>query len=214
MLDRLVESRDRKHRRKIRGFLMSVGTVMTGLCAFGLIFSIFSTSLAMGNGEIDLSRLVAPAMIPEKKPLPPEPMKEKAPSRPSKSTIKIATRVQNIQRIDEVPVKLPSKISTSKSKFRARPRGTFVISNTDLDVPSSAGPAKTGNTNQKGAGFTTKTKPIVKEKAKPIVKTKPTAAPPKLKKKDVILISEVINGKAIKLVQPRPPPVEQAIKCF
>lgn len=206
MLDRLVESRDNgKHRRKIRGFLVSVGTVMTGLCAFGLVFSIFSTSLAMGNGEIELSRLVAPAMIPEKKPVPPEPIEEKAPARPSKSNIKIATRVQNIQRVDEVPVKLPSRISTSKSKFRARPRGQYIISNADLDVPTSAGPKKPGNINQKGTGFATKAKTIVKEKAKPIVKTKKTAAPPKLntKKKDVILISDLVNGKAINLVKPR-----------
>lgn len=206
MLEKLIESTDNgQQSRKMRKFIMGTGTAMSSIFVCGLIFSIFSTNLAMGSQDIDLTRLFAPAAIPDQ--APPPPAEKSEPARSDSSPSKLPSRIENIQRLDEVPVAVPQKVSTVKSKFRARPTGPFIVSG-NVDSDGSGTPnLRTGTGiggKDSGSGFVPKQQPEVRKE--PAIQTKQTIAePPKLPplvKKDITITEGVINGKALRLVQP------------
>lgn len=206
MLEKLIESRDTGNQnRRMRGFFAVVGTAMTGLFVAGLIFSIFSTNLAMGSDVIDLSRLIAPALIPEAAPPRPEdPAPASTTRKPEVS--RLPERVQNIQRLDEVPVRIPSQISTVPGKYRARPREPFIIS-TSGDRDGAPGPASNSDGRQRGsnsggAGFNVSKEPVNKAELTPVALKPSSGPPPLIVKPQKPVTGGVVNGNAIDLVMP------------
>lgn len=187
----------------MRSLFATIGTTTSALFVAGIVFSIFSTNLAMGSDTIDLSRLVAPALLPETAPPPPDnPANEKTIQKSTESTLPI--RVQNIQRLDEVPVKVPDRVSTTPGKFLARPKGPYIVSPSG---DSDGSPGTVSNASgRKGSGGPVdpgfvSSKPIDEpDKNPPISKT--TGPPPALAKKLPPISGGVINGKALNLVVP------------
>ncbi|MEZ5305768.1 MAG: energy transducer TonB [Pyrinomonadaceae bacterium] len=212
MLEKLVESKNTgKDSRLFRTLLLSAGSLVSGAFVLGLILSIFGTNLAMSGEGLDLTRLVSPTMIPEEKPAPePEPEREQPKSQPVRAvaTVKETVRKVNQQRIDEIPVRTPKNVSTSKNVYRSRPVGNFKLGNEEIDrtPPANAptGPQRAGN--NPGAGFGNKPVEVEKPKVetKEVAKKVP-APPPMMKekpKKDIIITKGVINGEAKYLAMP------------
>ncbi|NNE65934.1 MAG: hypothetical protein HKN33_05150 [Pyrinomonadaceae bacterium] len=178
---------------------------MSAFVVCALIFSIFSTNLAMGSESIELSRLIAPAPIPDSAPLPPENTdSKKAPSAETKS--KLPSRVMVIRRLDETPKAAPKSVSTVKNKYKARPPGGFVLSTKDSDGIQGAGVSSVKRgTGNGGKPFTPVASTVTKTEKQPVVvKKRKVAPPPQIKKKDIPPQSiGVVNGKAIRLVKPK-----------
>ena len=74
MLDKLVESKNNDgENKRLSGFLLTTFLTVAGILTFGLIYSLFSQTLAMGSENLDVSTLVAPIMAAEPQPVQPEP---------------------------------------------------------------------------------------------------------------------------------------------
>ena len=183
---------------------MGIGSMMTALFVCGLIFSIFSTNLAMGTGHIELSRLLSPALVPDN--VPPEPQPPARQDKATSSTVsELPNRPVNQLRTDETPTKGPTTVSTVANKHRSRPSSPFTVDpeNVATDGTGPAigkpGPVKTGG----GTAFAVNPKPIANDKG-PAKRIKPKVTPPpKLKKQpDIVKSIGVVNGKAIRLVKP------------
>lgn len=203
MLDKLVESKDRgRENKRLSGFFATTFMTVAAILSFGLIYSLFSQTLTMGNGDLDVSSLIAPVAFEEQKPPQPEPDNKPQPS--EKVNDKTISRVINMQRIEEVPKDSPDSVSVTQNKYQARPKTPFVLSNVDstpAQAVSTVG-ENDGNGNTRSLSDTIKpadmTKkieiekpPVIKQVEKPVVE-KPR--PP---------VSEgVINSKAINLVKP------------
>lgn len=216
MLDKLIESKNNKQESKIlKGLLFGTSSIAVCGVITALIFSLFSQNLAMGSNAIELSSLVAPTIIPENKPEPPEPPAKS--KKITKQNVKtdIPTRKHNILRLDESPAKVPQNISTSPSNAKARPTTNFRVGSEDLDPPQveSYNVKASSDSNSKGVGdgFDVGVKPENVKTEKPEIKKtipKPPPLPPKppkpeTKKPNKTVVSKgIINGTAKRLVKP------------
>ena len=71
MLDKMIESRDAVGEKKtLKGLFVTVGSLTTGIFTAALIFSIFSTNLAMSGEGLNLTRLAPPVEIPDESQFP------------------------------------------------------------------------------------------------------------------------------------------------
>lgn len=203
MLDKLVESKDRgRENKRLSGFLLTTFMTVAAILTFGLIYSLFSQTLKLGNGNLDVSSLIAPVAFEEQKPPPPEPDNKPQPT--EKVNDKIISRVVNMQRVEEVPKDPPDSVSVTLSKYQARPKTPFVLSDVDSNPTQAVSTVGENNNvgNTRSLSDTIKPSemskkieiekpPVIKQAEKPIVE-KPK--PP---------VSEgVINSKAINLVKP------------
>ncbi len=206
MFEKLVESMDSgKHKRKLRTLFATIGTAITGLFLTGLVVSIFSTNLAMGSEAIDLSRLVAPATLAESAPPQPE-SQARDNTVPEAANSRLPQRVQNMQRPDEVPVRMPTGVSTTPNKHRARPPGLFEL-NSAGDSDGAPGPGlngfdRRGGADTAGSGFNTAKPDTDKTDRNPVDVKIPVAPPPLTPKKMLAVTGGVVNGRAIDLVKP------------
>ena len=205
MLDKMIESRGTARESKfLKKLLVGVGSLTTGLFTAALIFSIFSTNLAMSGDGLEITSLAPPVDIPEPAPEPePEPQVDR-PQKAANTNAKLPTRVVNMKRVDETPTKVPNAVKVTKNRHEARPNGNFEIAPIDSKGTAS-GPRTDDRKAVKGGGLveTKKETPkVVENKTKP-EKKKTTPPPPKLKKKpEVLKISVIDQGKAKRLVQP------------
>lgn len=203
MLDKLVESKDKgRENKRLSGFLATTFMTVAAILTFGLIYSLFSQTISLGSGDLDVSSLIAPVAIEEQTPPPPE--RDNKPQPAEKVNDKIISRVFNIQRPDESPINPPDTVSVTPGKYQARPKTPFVLSDVDstpTQTVSTVGESNDiGNTRSlsdtiKPTDATKKIEvekpPVIKQTEKPIVE-KPK--PP---------VSEgVVNGKAINLIKP------------
>jgi protein TonB len=210
MLDQLIESKNHSgenHRRS--GFLLTTFTAVFSALTFALIYSLFSYNLAMANDKLDISTLVAPPNIPADAPPPPitEPKQRNA----GKTTDKLPSREENIQRVEEVPVKALTEISTTQNPKLSRPNGGFIIGR-DFN-PSASGNHITGrNSGDEGSsigiGASDENSKVIDTTPPPIIK-KPEIKP--APQKTVIQTGGVVNGKATDLVKPLYPAEAKAV---
>ena len=188
MLDKLIISTDEAGDvGKRKGILVTTFMVVLSLFTMGMIYSLFSQNLAMGQDNLNITTLIAPPTIPQQKPLPPEPKRPKT-QLDKKAVSKVITRTQNIQRMSETPRAVPKTISTQKSKALARPDAPYRLGGTDTPISeiasSNDGPnvergennsPRIINGNDSGASKTTAVKTVVKKdlpKPPPLVKKK------------------------------------------
>jgi TonB family protein len=207
MLDKLIESKNKHHETKsLRRFLFGTSTIAISGIIFTLIFSLFNQNIVLGQDNINLSSLIAPTLIPDTRPQPPEQIKKSKSKLSPHIKSNIAQRKLNILRLDESPQKMPATISTTPSNYQARPNTDFELGTNDSDAPQSF----SFNSNEKSqrttnTGFDTSSpkeiEPTV-EKTKVTIPPPPTPPAPKVEKVNTVVSGGVVNGKAQNLVNP------------
>ncbi len=220
MLDKLIVSKSSANENGKRNtLLLTTAVFTTTLLTAALIFSLFSQNLAMGQENLNISTLIAPPNMPET--LPPKPQVAPEPKGERTKNPKTITRKYNIQRVDESPRKIPSRISTEKQKYKSRPTAPFVLTGKDSvnDTPAtiSAGPRCKGDCSG-NTGIGAATTKSTDAKTKVVRRVKPIPKPPKIKKnappkKDVVKSLGVVNGVAKRLVMPKYPPAARAVRA-
>ncbi len=220
MLDKLIESRNNNgENRRLSGFLLSTFLTVTAVLTFGLIYSLFSQTLAMGNENLDVSTLVAPIMAAEPPPpvQPEEPKQVQRQTPAEKITSTVPTRAVNMQRPDESPVKAPESVSVAQNKNQARPNGYFVLKNVDSNPAAAGSPVGRFDSGDGGKqlGPSNAVKPtefaeqpeiekppVIKQSVKPVVET--TKLP---------VSGGVVNGRATNLATPIYPSAARLIRA-
>ncbi len=208
MLDKLVVSKNTTaENRRTGNFLITSFLAIASVLTVGMVYSLFSYNLAMGNDSLNISTLVAPVMETEAKP---EIIKKEPQAETSEpNNIKKITRKNVILRMNENP-KVPDKISVVPSDARSRPDQPFELSTVDSKEFSASVSSNRSNKNissssigiaiQKGNSKPTEIEvkkteipepPPLKTETKPVEKTKP-----------ITISGGVVNGKAVNLVKP------------
>lgn len=210
MLDKLVVSKNStKENRRIGNFLVTSFLAMAAVLTVGMIYSLFSYNLAMGNDNLNISTLVAPVIETEFEPKP----INKTPKNKKSNSDKTdeITRKTNTLGIDENPQKIPDKVSVKPSDVKSRPNQPFRLSTVDSgesifsdfsnrrnsNISSNSGIADSG-VNAKSSEIIAVKSPEIKKP--PALKKEPKSAAEK--KEPPTMSGGVINGKAINLVTP------------
>lgn len=215
MLDRLVESKNHgEENKKLNGLLATTFSLAAIGLALAFVISLFSFELNLGNGDLELSSLVAPNIIEETTPEP-QPIEKQKTSETVKT--EMTTRVENIQRLDESPVKPPDTISVTPSKNQARPKTTFTIGNKDLTLTSATSVNNVRETNgtEKVSGVSDNKTTLVEKDEKEVAIIKQPVKPTETKPdKPVRMVSRgVVNGTAKYLAQPIYPAAARAVRA-
>ncbi|CAN5509299.1 hypothetical protein BH10ACI1_BH10ACI1_15970 [soil metagenome] len=213
MLDKLIESKSHiQENKKLNGLLATIFmTAAIGL-TFAFVYSLFSQELFLGNGDLELMSLVAPEMVEEIKP---EPQVQQKQTVSQKVTNNVPTRVENIQRPEESPIKPPDTVSVVPSKNQARPNTFFKIGKGDFtpSSPTTATTTREGNSSGNSEGISTKTPTVLDKNDEtdiPVVKKPVEKIEPK---KNVIVSRGVINGEAKYLAQPTYSQAARAVRA-
>lgn len=216
MLEQLVESSShRKETARRGGFMLSTLVVVCSIFLSGILWSLFAKDLKMGESDLEISTLVAPAP-PEDTPRPPEPAPKNDKQEQSQKAVE-TTRQTNIMRIDEQQ-DAPSEISVTPNIQKARPKGSFVISEgLELERQGLNSATRGGENNVGGIGVglaeSSQLMPVEK------LKIKETPPPPPLTKEipkppvNMRISLGVINGKATNLVKPAYSPAALAVRA-
>jgi len=217
MLDQLVESNShRKETVRRGGFMLSTLVVVCTIFLSGILWSLFAKDLKMGEGDLEISALVAPVPMPEDAPRQPEPAAKMEKQEQLQKVIEI-TRQANIMRIDEQQ-DAPDMVSVIPNTQKARPNANFKISDgLELEAQGLNPPMRGGENNVGGEGIglaegsqpTAIEKPKIKEVPPPPSLIKEIPKPPVNTKKSL----GVINGKAINLVKPTYSPAAIAVRA-
>ncbi|MEZ5344526.1 MAG: energy transducer TonB [Pyrinomonadaceae bacterium] len=210
MLDKLIISRNSAgESTKFRRLLASTFVFVTSLFTIGLIYSLFSQNLAMGNDSLNISALIAPPSIPLNEPPKPR-TEEPAANKDQQKSPNVTTRKENILRIDEHPGN-PTSVSTSRPTSEARPNVPFTIGSSDqtkisetLNSNISVGQrcSNCSTTGNSIGGTKDGTSDAVKPKTED-----PVGKPPAIKKPAVPPIASlgVVNSVAKNLITPSYP---------
>ncbi len=124
MFDKLIVSDEQGAEFKGRSRYFMVSTVVVGiLFVTALVFSLYAADIGLGNDEFEVSMMIAP--VPPDAPEPPKPLQQR--DEPQKHS-DVPTRVSNMLRPDEIPLKAPTEISvTQKLRPSHGPREDFSL---------------------------------------------------------------------------------------
>lgn len=218
MLNQLVESKSGGQENKTRnGYLLTTFALVVGLSASALTYSLFAKDLRMGMRELELSVLIAP--ITENAPPAPAPKTDlPEPSNVVKSAL--PSRQANVLRIEESPI-APKNVSTVPNTQKARPVGSFVISDAleNSGSPhSSFGNSRNEGVSTGGIGTGDDTEPsaevtekLPKPPAPPVKKSVEEKPSPS---KISTVTGGVVNGKASYLPKPIYSAAAKAVKAM
>jgi len=210
MLDQLVESNTNQKENR-GGYLLTTFVLIIGLFFSAVLWSLFAKDLGMGNGNLDVSTLVAP--IAENAPVPIKKEQKPEQTNPSKSATII--RQANILRIEENPI-VPKDVSVVPNTQRARPNGNFQISRDNLEsdgLPSGITGRETvgGDDDSVQMGQPLPSENIKKPEPPPAFTKPPVVTTPK--PKPPIQSLGVVNGKAKFLPKPTYTAAAKAIRA-
>ncbi len=213
MLDQLVESSShRKETARRGGFMLSTLVVVGSIFLSGILWSLFAKDLKIGDGNLEISTLVAP--VPEDAPRQPEPA-AKIEKQEQSQTVVETTRQANIMRIDESQ-DAPDIISVTPNIQKSRPNGNFKISEgLELEAQGLNSATRGGENNIGGVGLTETSQPAPVEKPKIKVTPPPPPLTREIPKPPVNTRTSlgVINGKATNLVKPAYSPAALAVRA-
>ncbi len=203
MLDKLVESKNNgKDNKRFGGFFVTTFMTVGCILAFGLIYSLFSQTLSLGSGGLEVSSLVAP--VADNVPTPPEPEQQVRPRTAEKTASNMPTRMINMQRADETPIAVPNAVSVNVNKYQSRPKGSYTLGKSDSMPPSGASFTRAAAGSETGTGLTPTEQP--EEVSKKVELEKPPvikqAVKPEAEKIPPTISGGVVNGKATNLVKP------------
>lgn len=196
MFDKLIESNSKEAEFKNRRNYFMVSTVFVGILFLAaVVASIYAGEIGIGNGDLELSELLAPVEMAAVEPEQPQPPR---PAQIQNSQNNQTTRNSNMARPDEAQF-VPPTISTVPNTGRARPNFDFQI--TEGPETDAGNPRGTGNTSSgdMGTGLTPASKPQVEETGDI------TNPPPAIKPKPVTRTLGVVNGMATSLPKPAYP---------
>lgn len=205
-------------------FLFSAIFVCTALVG-GLVTSLFSKELSLGNDNFELVQLVAPveqSVIEPEPPAPEEPTQERVikeqtvESAPTRHIERArTTRRVNMARTDETPPAVPKGLSTTPNTYKARPANRyFGLGNVDLDHAGYAAGRLNNGGSSRGSGSAASS-----GAGESVAATKEPVPPPPPRrtitavKKSITRSLGVINGKATSLPKPRYPSTALAIRA-
>lgn len=216
MLDQLVESKNNAPENVRKGrFLLTTFGLLASILLAGWTYSLFAKNYAMGNGEMEISGLVAPVSVTEEKPPAPEPVQKTEKTQASDSNKTILKELYEDMSRPQTP---PKELSGEKDVINAR---QFGLNNVErgLENKIAENSGRTTENNEGNCGLcgnereTKQNKPEKDELDSAEVKQKPKPAP----EPTILRTSNVINGKAVKLVTPpypaaaRPMRIEGAV---
>lgn len=204
MFDKLIESNSVDAEFKPRRNYFMVSTVVVGLLFLAaVVASIYAGEIGIGNGDIELSELLAPV---ETAAVDPEPAQPRTVQPRNEQTSDRTTRVENQQRIDEIPATTPP-ISVTQNSHLSRPIGNFDLGPADSGPSITPGTGRDTNGTGEGPELSgSDTKPRVetpRDESTPPSAIKPRSAPPQS--------LGVVNGKASYLPKPAYPPPAAAL---
>jgi TonB family protein len=196
MFDKLIESNTVEAEFKPRRSYFLVSTVVVGILFLtAVVISIYAGEIGIGNGDLELSELMAPVEMAAMEPERPQPR----PQPQNQQTSDRTTRVENQQPTDETPVATPP-ISVTPNSHLSRPIGPFTFSKVDSDPSTAPGtgrdPNGNGDPNSIGLGPSSPRT----EDPRP-----ETDTPPAEIKRPATQSLGVINGKATYLPVPAYP---------
>lgn len=197
MFDRLIESESVHTDLKARRRYFVGSSIIVGLLFLtAVVFSIYAADFDIGEGNFDMSRMIAPVVADAPKPEPPKAAPQ--PASASNAEVKRPMRTVHIARIDEQQA-APRSVSTVRNTVPARPDGYYDIGPRNIDTGGSAMPRGKGGTGISGTSSSTDgsdhraaSTPRATEPPPPVVKKTPTTTS-----------GGVVNGNAINL--PKPP---------
>ncbi len=209
MFDKLIESNSKGTNASDRRGYFAVSTVFMSLVLIaGLLASIYGANFDIGNGDLDVSQLLAPleTNAPEPKPAP---KPESQPEQQKEST-ELPMRTAVVQQITETPNKIVP-VATAPVDFKERPDGRFEMGPVNLDPPNAgyvAGvPGGTGSNPPNGSG----------DGSDSSVSTRTIPPPPPIEKPKVnpntIVSLGAVNGKALTLPKPAYPPAAKMVRA-
>lgn len=208
MFDKLIESNSKGTNTSDRRGYFAVSTFFMSLVLIaGLLASIYGANFDIGNGDLDVSQLLAPleTNAPE-----PEPERKLEEQRSTSASTDVAIRQKNMQRIDEQPIKIVP-VSMAPNKYMERPLTAFKIGSFDVNPPnaggdrnlpvgSSSGPGPGSEPNGSSGSETIDTPPP------------PVIEKPKVNSNTVVSLGAV-NGKALSLPKPAYPPAAKMVRA-
>jgi protein TonB len=149
MLEQLVESKNNSRETKTRGgFLLTTFMLVAILCFSAVLWSLFAMNVGIGDGELEISSLVAPIAPAQDAPPPPEPVQKQENTSPN--AVSETTRQTNTLRLDENPI-IPTEISVVPNTQKARPKEPFTITN-GAELTKNIPSGRTVNEERKGNG--------------------------------------------------------------
>lgn len=214
MLDQLVESKSNAKENRTRGgYLLTTFFVVAGVLSGALVYSLFAKDLGIGQGEFELSKLIAPLSVAANAP---EPVKSEPKAEQSKSAgNKTIVRQSNMLRIDESPA-VPKDISVVPNSQKSRPYNRFLTRDGAVETgdANSFGSENGRNNNASNVGISnvqsTEIENNHKTIAPPAIK-KPVVETPEKKKSAIS--GGVVNGKATSLPVPAYPAAAIAVRA-
>jgi periplasmic protein TonB len=198
MLDNLVESRKNSaENKRIGRYLLTTFVLVFSLFISGVLWSLFGKDFRMNGEDFELSTIVTPILVEDKKPAPV--------SQPEKSLSnqenELPSRQTNTLNLEETPKEI-GKISVTPLMQKARPSGEFNITKgVETDYNGGRRDAAIDNKAAFSASIPTT------ETEKPEIKL-PKPPPPIKKevteeiKKAAPVSGGVVNGKATSLPKP------------
>lgn len=214
MLEQMIESKSNGEKEKSRGgYLLTTFVLVVGLFFSAILWSLFAQELTMGNGDFELSALIAPAAVVED--VPPATVEKQEKFAAEKTKNEVPSRQTNTLRVEESPI-APVGVSTAPNKQKSRPAGAFKFSSgSEIDVSGS--PNGNSDRQSKGIGNSVKSKnppsEIEDESAKippPPIMKKPIEP---AKKPAIVKTGGVLNGKATYLPKPLYTSAAQAVRA-
>ncbi|QYO66472.1 energy transducer TonB [Leptolyngbya sp. 7M] len=211
MLDKLIESGTDTRKNKGRsGYFAASTFLMSGILIVGLLISIFGANFDIGNGDLNVSQILAPVIVdaPEA-----EPPRENDPvPRDTRRASDLPMRTAAIQQISETPNKIVP-VATGKIEFKERPDGRFTIGKFDLDPP---GPATNSDESRSTGSGISRTGGFGESVA--VVSDKTLAEPPPAIKRpesnrNTVVSLGPVNGKAVSLPKPAYPETAKAVRA-
>ena len=192
MFDKLIESNTVEAEFKPRRSYFLVSTVVVGILFLtAVVISIYAGEIGIGNGDLELSELMAPVEMAAMEPQPPQPQRQLQ-SEQSSQTI----RNSNMSRPDESQY-VPETISTVPNAGLSRPNFPFTITRgPETEAGSPGGTGRDPGNGGKGTGLAPNSGPKAEQ---PDDSAPPPVSKPKL------VSGGVVNGIATSLPKPQYP---------
>jgi TonB family protein len=213
MFDVLVESNsDKGKAAKQSAYFGTTAIVLASLFLALFVWSLYSTNLGsvLGSDDLALDTLVAPVVVEDAPPPPPAPENKPQKQTQQENAPKNADVRQVLQQNIDTPPKEPPVVSTAQNKYASmRDNVPTIKGNRDVNAAGDAGETRTNGGGGGGSqAVVVKPQTPVEDDAPPPPKPSPKEEKPKV---PTVVSGGVINGKAVRLVQPPYPPAAKAV---
>jgi periplasmic protein TonB len=210
MLNQLIESKNNtsENTRK-SGFLVMTFGVLAAVLMSGWTYSLFAKNYGMGNGELELSSLVAPVAVTDAPPPKPE-IKITQSQKVSPDKIILREFYDDISRSTNPPKDLSGEKNVINASLLDKNR---LVKGTENVIPETVG-GRGGNQEEQSCGLCQPSDDNKKDKVEDKIDEIVVKTAPKPVEKKVPLVQSlgVINGRATYLAKPPYPAAAKQIR--